>query len=66
MDIAVFEYHIVKLKESEKRDKNQELARELKTYEGDNVTNCNTYTWNIPWKISKMTGTVENRKPSKL
>ena len=39
MDFAVAADHRVKLKESEKRDKYQDLARELKTieYEGDNI-----------------------------
>ena len=43
MDFSVPTDHEVKLKESEKKDKYMDLARELKTtmeYEGDGDTNC--------------------------
>ena len=42
--------HRVKLKESEKRDKYVDLARELKTmeHEGDGDVNCNWCFWNNP------------------
>ena len=43
MDFAVPVGHRVKIKESEKRDKYRDLARELKKLEqdGDSDTNCN-------------------------
>ena len=39
-----------KLKENEKKDKNLELAWELKNmeHEGDSDINCNWCTWNNP------------------
>ena len=40
--------HKVKLKESEKKDKYLDLARELKKtveHESDNYTNCNWCSW---------------------
>ena len=47
VDFAVPVDHWVKLKESEKRDKYQDLARELKKtveHESDDYTNCNWQT----------------------
>ena len=43
VDFAVLADHIVKLKESEKKNKYQNLVRELKTvkHESDDYTNCN-------------------------
>ena len=42
VDFTVLADHILKLKESEKRDKYLNLARNLKTeYESDSDTNCN-------------------------
>ena len=51
----------VKLKESEKRDTLQDLARELKTmeYEDDSDTNCNWYTHNNFQRIGKGIGKLE-------
>ena len=49
VDFAVSADHRIKLKESEKRDKYLDLARELKKtveHAGDNYTNCNWCVWN--------------------
>ena len=48
MDFAVPVDHGIKLKESEKKNKYVDLARELKKtmeYEGDDYTNCDCYFW---------------------
>ena len=48
MAFAVSDYHRVKLKESEKKDKYLDLARELKKtveHESDGDTNCNWCSW---------------------
>ena len=48
MDFAVPADHRIKLKESEKKDKYQPLARELKKtmeHEGDNYNNCGWCFW---------------------
>ena len=56
----------VKSKESEKRDKYQDLARELKKktmkQEGDGDTNCNRWTRNNPQRIDKRTRRLRNLK----
>ena len=67
MDFAIPEDHRVKLKESEKRDKYLDFARELKKtmkHEGDSDTNCYWCTWNSYQKISKWTGGHGNIKTS--
>ena len=47
VDFAVPADHRIKLKESEKKDKYLDLARELTMeHEGDNYTNCNLCVWN--------------------
>ena len=49
VDFAVPADHKIKLKECEKRDKDLDLARELKKsveHAGDNYTNCNWCVWN--------------------
>ena len=48
MDFAILADHKVKLKESEKRDKYLDLAREMKKtteHESDGDTDCNWCTW---------------------
>ena len=47
-DFAVPADHRIKLKESEKKDKYLDLAREFKKnmeHEGDDYTNCDWYVW---------------------
>ena len=53
-----------KIKESEKRDKYQYLAREHKTIKhvGDGVTNCNWSTWNNSKMVGKENGTLRNKR----
>ena len=49
VDFAVPADHRIKLKECEEKDKNLDLARELKKtmeHAGDNYTNCNWCVWN--------------------
>ena len=56
MGVAVPANHRIKLKESEKRNKYQDIARELKQYIkyiGGGDTNCNWCTWNNPQRIGK-------------
>ena len=58
VDLAVPADHRIKLKESEKRDKYLDHARELKKnvdHTGDNYTNCNWCVWNSNLRISKGT-----------
>ena len=59
MDFAIPTDHKVKQKESEKRDKYQDLARERKNmkHEGDGDTNCN---WRAP-NGHQRTGDLEIR-----
>ena len=59
MDFAVPADHRLKLKESEKKDKYLDLARELKKtmeHEGDNYTNRDWCFWHSYQKIIKGTG----------
>ena len=54
----------MKAKESEKRDKYQDLAREQRKiieYEGDGDTNCGECTWNNPLTIVTGTGKIVGR-----
>ena len=56
MDYVVPVDNKVKIKESEKRVKYQDLARELKKtmdQEGDGDITCNWYTWNNTLRIVK-------------
>ena len=58
----------VKIKESEKRDKYLDLARELKKtmdHEGDSDASCGWCTWNNTQMIGKGTGRLENERKSK-
>ena len=50
MEYTVPAHHRVKIKESEKRDKYLDLAREQKTMEkeSDSDINCSWYTWDNP------------------
>ena len=58
--------HGVKLKESEKKDKYLELARELKKktmeHESDGVTNCNCYSLYSHQMIGTRTSWLGNKK----
>ena len=70
MDFAVPADHRVKLKESEKKDKNLDLARVLKTnkqtveLEYDDYTNCNWCTSYNHQRIDTWTGGLGNKKTS--
>ena len=67
MEFAVTADHRVKIKESEKRYKYLDLARELKKnmeYEGDDDTNCGWCTWGNPKRIGKGTGRLGNKRTS--
>ena len=57
-----------KLKESEKKDKCQDNARELKEYmehDSDGDTNCNWCTWNNPQMIVTRTRRLKNQMTSR-
>ena len=57
----------VKLKESERRDKYDDLARELKKtmeHESDVGTHCNWCSWNHPQRVGKETGILGNTRTS--
>ena len=56
----------VKIKESEKRYKYIDLARELKTveHEGDSDTNCVWFTCDNPQRIGKGIGRIRNQGTS--
>ena len=58
--------HRIRIKECEKRDKNENLARELKTmdHEGDDDTNCNWYARNNLHRTGKETGRLGNKRTS--
>ena len=65
VDFAVLVYHWMKLKESEKRGKYLDLARELKKtmeHEGDDDTNFNCCTWNNPQIVAKWTGRLGKKR----
>ena len=65
MDFAVSASHRVHLKESEKRDKYPDLARELKkhgTWKGNGDSNHNRCVWNNLQRISKGTRRLRNQR----
>ena len=68
MDLAVPADHRIKLKESEKRDKYLDLARELKKktmeHESGGDTNCNWRTRYSHQSISAGSGGLGNKKKS--
>ena len=67
VDFAVSADHKVKLKESEKRDKYLDLARELKKLwerESDGDTNCNWCTRYSHQRIDTGTGEIRNKSRS--
>ena len=67
MNFAVPADHKVKLKESEKKDKYLDLARELKKtmeHEGDNYTNFNWCFRYSHQRIIKRTGGLGNKRKS--
>ena len=63
MDFAVLADHRVKLKESEKKDKYLDLARELKKLLNMKVsdTNCNWCSWYSHQRIGTRTGGLGNK-----
>ena len=64
MDLAVPADHRIKLKESEKKDKYHNCARELKKkdHEGDDYTNRDRYFWYSHQRIIKGTKGLGNKK----
>ena len=67
MDFAILADYRVKLKESEKKEKYLDLARELKKtveHESDVYTNCNWCSWHNPQKIIKGTGGLGKKRMS--
>ena len=67
MDFAVPADHRVKLKESEKKDKYLDLARELKKtekHESGGYTNCQWCSWYSHRRIIKGTGGLGNKRTS--
>ena len=71
MDFAVWVDNRVKIIENENRDKNLDLARELKKnknykHESDGDTNYNWCAWNDPQGLVKRTGRVETIQTTAL
>ena len=67
MDFAVPADHRVKLKESEKKDKYLDLARDLKKtveHERDDYLNCNKCSWYSYQRIDTKTGGLGNKRTS--
>ena len=66
VDFAVPADHRVKLKESEKKDKYLDLARELKKLEHlcNDYTNCNWCSWYCHKRIDTETGGLRNKRTS--
>ena len=64
MDFAAPADHRIKLKDSEKKEKYLDLARELKKYEGDNYTNQDWCFWYSHQRIIKRTGGLGNKRTS--
>ena len=64
VDFTVSEDHKVKIKESEKRNKFLDLAREKQTMEREGVgdSSCGWCTWNNPQRIGKGTGRLGNKR----
>ena len=65
LNFAILAKHRVKLKESEKRYKYRDLARELKKtmeHESDGNTNCNWHAQYSNERIGTKTGGVENKR----
>ena len=68
LDLVVSADHWVKLKESEKKDKYLDLARELEKtmeHESDGDTNCNWYARYIHQRTDKGTGRLGNKRTSR-
>ena len=63
MDFAVPDDYRIKLKESEKKDKYLNLARELK-HESENYTICNWYSWYSHQTNNKGIGGLGNKRMS--
>ena len=67
MDFDVPAGHRIKLKESEKKDKYLDLARELKKtveHESESYTDCNWYSWYRHQTIGKRTSGLGNKRAS--
>ena len=66
VEFAVLADHRVKLKESEKKDKYLDHAKELKKleHESDVCTNCNWCSWYSHQRINKGTGGLGNKRTS--
>ena len=65
MDFAVPADHKVKIKESEKRDKYQDISRELRELWNMRVTVVGGALGTITNCIGKGTGTLENKRSSR-
>ena len=67
MDFAILADHRVKIRESEKRDKYLDLAREQKKaakHEHDDDTDCNWSAQNNPQRLGKETRRLRNQMMS--
>ena len=65
LDFAIPANHKIQLKESEKKDKYLDFARELKKTmerEGDNYTNDDCYSWYSHQKISTRNGGLGDKR----
>ena len=64
LNFALLTDHSIKLKESEKKDKYPDLARQLKILEHkrDSHTNCYWWSWYSHQKIDKGSGGIGNKK----
>ena len=65
MNFAVLADHSVKIKESKKKNKYLDLAREIKKvieYKGDGDTDYNWCTWNSCQRFGKGTERVKNQR----
>ena len=52
------------MKESEKKDKYLDLARELEKHESDGNTNCNWCSWYSHQRIGTRTGGIKRKRMS--
>ena len=66
MDFTVFADHWVKMKESEKKDKYLDLAKELKKHEheSDDYNNSSWCSWYSHQRIGKRIRGLENKRTS--
>ena len=61
MDFAVSADHRIKIKESEKIDKNSDIA-----WEGKKKTNCGTWEWHVIPNVASAVGTVHKSLEKRL